>query len=100
MRAGTVIGTVVCTIMHPAFHGDKLLLTLPWNTKTWNAGGEADFDNSLVVFDNIGAGIGQKIAFSESGEAAAALNPPKPIDAFCAMLLDEIEYDPEAGKRE
>lgn len=93
MRAGTVIGRVVCSVMHPAFRGDTFVLVLPWNTKTWNAGGKANFDASLVAYDELGAADGQNIAFAESGEAAAALNPPKPVDAYCAMILDSVEYD-------
>lgn len=96
MRAGTVIGRVVCTVMHPAFRGDTFVLVLPWNTKTWNAAGKANFDNSLVAYDELGAADGQTVAFAESGEAAAALNPPKPVDAYCAMILDSVEYDEKA----
>lgn len=96
MRAGTVIGRVVCTVMHPAFSGDTFVLVLPWNTKTWGADGKAQFDNSLVAYDELGVADGQVIAFAESGEAAAALNPPKPVDAYCAMILDKIDYDANA----
>ena len=96
MRTGTVIGSVVCTVMHPAFRGDTLVLVLPWNTKTWNAGGKSDFDASLVAYDELGVADGQVVAFAESGEAAAALNPPKPVDAYCAMILDSVEYDAKA----
>lgn len=96
MRTGTVIGRVVCTVMHPAFRGDTFVLVLPWNTKTWNAGGKSDFDASLVAYDELGVADGQVVAFAESGEAAAALNPPKPVDAYCAMILDSVEYDAKA----
>ena len=68
MRTGTVIGRVVCTLMHPAFRGDTFVLVLPWNTKTWNAGGKSDFDASLVAYDELGVADGQVVAFAESGD--------------------------------
>lgn len=46
---------------------------------------------SLVVYDHMGAGEGDLIAFTEGGEAAQPFRPEKvPIDAYCAALLDTI----------
>ncbi len=48
---------------------------------------------SLVVFDQLGATVGQQIAVSEGREAAAPFYPrPVPIDAYCAAILDNIEW--------
>lgn len=48
---------------------------------------------SLVVFDLLGAGVGQMIAVSEGREAAAPFYPrPVPIDAYSAAILDEVEW--------
>jgi ethanolamine utilization protein EutN len=45
----------------------------------------------LVIFDNLGAGLGSQIGFSEGVEAAAPFYPEKrPVDAFCACLLDRV----------
>ena len=44
---------------------------------------------SLVVFDELGAGIGQLIAVSEGREASMPFSPERvPVDAYCAALLD------------
>jgi len=44
-----------------------------------------------VIFDNLGAGPGARIGFSEGGEAAAPFFPEKkPVDAYCALLLDQL----------
>jgi ethanolamine utilization protein EutN len=45
----------------------------------------------VVIFDNLGAGHGSRIGFSEGGEAAAPFHPEKkPIDAYCACILDSV----------
>ena len=45
----------------------------------------------LVVYDELGAGIGSRIALSESREAAAPFYPEsKPVDAYNAAILDEL----------
>ena len=47
---------------------------------------------SLVVFDDLGAGVGQIIAVSEGGEATMPWQPKRvPIDACCAAILDQVE---------
>jgi len=46
---------------------------------------------SLVVYDELGAGVGSTIAFSEGGEATAPFYPDKkPVDAYCSAILDSI----------
>ena len=46
---------------------------------------------SLVVFDCLGAGIGQFIAVSEGREAALPFFPdPVPVDAYCGAILDQV----------
>lgn len=47
---------------------------------------------SLVVFDQLGAGVGQLIAVSEGREAAQPFWPKRvPVDATCAAILDRVE---------
>ncbi len=44
---------------------------------------------ALVVYDELGAGVGSRIAVSEGGEAAQPFQPDmKPIDAYNAAILD------------
>ena len=45
----------------------------------------------FVILDELGAGFGQKIGVSEGVEAAMPFYPnKKPIDAYCACILDTI----------
>jgi ethanolamine utilization protein EutN len=47
---------------------------------------------SLVVYDELGAGEGELIAFTESREAAMPFYPERkvPIDAYNAAILDQV----------
>ncbi len=88
MRLGTVIGRVTLSARHPAYRGERLLLTLPWRRETLK--GEQKFDPSIVVYDQLGADAGQTIAISEGREAACPFPEPTPVDAYCAALVDEM----------
>jgi microcompartment protein CcmK/EutM len=46
----------------------------------------------LVAWDDLGAGDGQLVAFSEGGEAAQPFKPAdRPIDAFISALIDRLD---------
>lgn len=93
MRIGTVIGRVTLSVRSPRFNGERLLLTLPWNRDT--LAGAEKFDPAIVVYDELGANVGQQIAISEGREAACPFPTPTPVDAYCALLIDEISHKPE-----
>ena len=90
MRMGTVIGRVTLSVRSKKYVGERLLLTLPWKTDTF--GGAEKYDPAIVVYDQLGAGVGQQIAISEGREAACPFEKPTPVDAYCAALVDEIFY--------
>ena len=47
--------------------------------------------DTLVVYDELGAGSGAQIAVSEGGEAAQPFGDDvKPVDAYNAAILDSI----------
>jgi len=91
MRMGTVIGRVTLSVKNDKFFGERLLLTLPWNRETFE--GKENFDPSIVVFDQLGAGVGQQIAISEGAEATCPFPKPTPVDAYCAALIDDHFYN-------
>jgi len=84
---GTVIGRVTLSVRNKRFVGERLLLTLPWTSATFN--GEDKFAPAIVVYDQLGANVGQEIAISEGREAACPFPKPTPVDAYCAALVDE-----------
>ncbi len=47
-----------------------------------------------MVFDELGADLGQNIGVSEGREAAMPFENPTPLDAYASILADEIYYQP------
>ncbi|MEE8451239.1 MAG: EutN/CcmL family microcompartment protein [Thermoguttaceae bacterium] len=93
MRIGEVIGTVTLNRCHPSFAGASLKLVVPL---TWdNLSGRSDESvGEIAVFDQLGAGIGCRIALSEGREAAMPFYPEvKPIDAYNAAILDTLDFE-------
>jgi microcompartment protein CcmK/EutM len=93
MRIATVLGSVTLNRRHPTLDGAsfKLVAPLGWDDL---AGREAEPLEELVAFDCLGAGVGCRVSLSEGREAAVPFHPDiKPIDAYCAAILDNLEYD-------
>ena len=90
MRIAEVIGTVTLSHVHPSLTSARWVLVVPFSLKALKEDQPPDGED-LVMFDNLGAGNGQRIAFSEGGEAAAPFHPEKkPVDAYCACILDQL----------
>lgn len=118
MRIGKVIGTVTPGKIHPVLRSGQLKIVVPL---TFNdlVGDEPvyvknDYTAStvehsfqekvlksrgteLVVYDELSAGVGEWIAFSEGAEAAMPFYPDmKPIDAYAAAIIDSLEINQDA----
>ena len=90
MRVAEVIGTVTLSRSHPLLKGSRFVIGVPFSAKALRNESGPDGED-LVIYDDLGAGLGSRIALSESGEAAAPFYPEKkPIDAYCAALLDTL----------
>ncbi len=104
MRIARVIGTVTLSRAEPNLRPGRLLLADAFDSQAlagrdWSAPRAAPMPESLVVFDELGAGRGQIIAVSEGREASIPFWPQHvPIDAYCAAILDEVDW--EIGSRE
>ena len=98
MRLGTVIGRVTLSKTVPALIGARWLIVSPFTREHFQQGSEAPSglskEPSLVVYDNLGGGVGETIGFIEGREAAAPFDEPAPVDAINAALVDEIFYNP------
>ncbi len=90
MRLGKTIGTVTLVEPHPTMRGGALRLVVPLTTADLARGdGPAE---PLVAWDDLNAGEGQLVAFSEGGEAAQPFRPlDKPVDAYIAALIDQLD---------
>ena len=90
MRIAEVIGTVTLSRVHPSLAGARWVIGVPYSLKALRASGAPDGED-VVIFDNLGAGSGSQVGFSEGGEAAAPFHPEKkPVDAYCACILDQV----------
>ena len=90
MRIAEVIGTVTLSRCHPTLVGARWVIGVPFSLKALKGNGKPDGED-LVIFDNLSAGAGSKIGFTEGAEAAAPFYPEKkPLDAFCACILDHL----------
>lgn len=93
MRIGKVIGTVTLNRWHPSLAGARLKLVVPvsWDNLLGRSKEPAE---EIAVFDELGAGVGSRIAMSEGREGAMPFYPEaKPIDAYNAAILDTLEFD-------
>jgi carbon dioxide concentrating mechanism protein CcmL len=98
MRIGQVIGKTVMSVQDPALLGSRWLIVSPLDasqlSQACSKKQAVSAQSSLVVFDNIGAGEGDIIGFSEGAEATAPFASPIPIDALCIAIFDRIDYTP------
>ena len=87
MRIVEVIGSVTLSRAHPSLVGARWLVGVPFSLKGLRE--DKPDGEDLVIYDHLGAGLGSRIGIGEGGEAAAPFLPEKkPVDAYCACLLD------------
>ena len=90
MRIAEVIGTVTLSRAHPTLVGARWVIGVPFSLQALRSDGPADGED-LVIYDELGAGAGGRIGFSDGAEAAAPFHPKKkPVDAYCACILDQV----------
>jgi carbon dioxide concentrating mechanism protein CcmL len=97
MRLGTVIGRVTLGKTVEGLRGARWLVVSPFTRTHYKPGSKASVvskEPSVVVYDDLGGGVGQTIGFIEGREAAMPFDQPTPIDAIDAVLVDKIFYSP------
>ena len=93
MRIMECIGTVTLSHWNPVLTGATWKLAVPLMHANLNGDlkGRAE---PIVVYDDMGAGIGSLMAVTESAEASTPFYPDsKPVDAYCAALLDAVSVE-------
>jgi len=96
MRLGQVIGRATLSRQDPAYAGGRFLLVQPLDRAQFAGGPLRPLARipTVVVYDNLGAGVGSIIGFVEGAEATAPFDQPTPVDAICAAIVDAIHYNP------
>ena len=96
MRIGQVIGKVTLSIHDAALKSGRWLMVNPIDTADINTCIDKQpavtAQSSLVIFDNMGAGVGDIIGFVEGAEATAPFGDPIPIDAISLAIFDTLSY--------
>jgi microcompartment protein CcmK/EutM len=98
MKLGAVIGSVTLSQTLSPFQGARWLIVSPFTREHYAHGEQkppgSGTEPSLVVYDDLGGGIGQTVGYVEGREAAQPFERPTPVDAINAALIDEIFYSP------
>lgn len=90
MRVAEIIGTVTLSRRHPSFQGARLRLARVLTLENLQEGTESTAD-PIAVWDELGAGLGDRIALSDGAEAAQPFRPEmKPVDAYNSAILDAV----------
>lgn len=98
MRIAEVIGTVTLNRVHPALEKKRWIIGVPCSLKALQHDQHGDGE-PWVILDELGAGHGSLIAVSEGVEAAAPFFPDKkPVDAYCACILDHLHLDKRSNE--
>jgi ethanolamine utilization protein EutN len=96
MRLGRVVGRVCLSRLYDTLVGGRFLIVEVQDRHVL-AGKARQTSESVVVYDHLGAGNGDLVAFSESREACMPFYPEKrvPIDAYCSAILDHATVSQE-----
>ena len=95
MRVAEVVGKLTLNRCHPSFDGATLKLAIPLSLQDLTSGQPPQAD-TVVVYDQLGANLGHQILLSEGAEAAQPFRPQlKPVDAYNAGIIDEIDLHPD-----
>ncbi len=101
MKLGTVIGRVTLSRGEQSLTGGRFLIVSPFSREQYakglDAGAGMGKDPSLVVYDDLGGGVGDVIGYEEGAEASQPMPQPTPIDAINCALVDEMFYNPWKG---
>ena len=101
MKLGTVIGRVTLSQSVDLLKGGRFLGVSPLSREQYAQGIDAKpgmgTDPSLIVYDDIGGGVGDVIGYEEGAEAAQPFEVSPPIDAVNCALVDEMFYSPWKG---
>ncbi|MCS7167808.1 MAG: EutN/CcmL family microcompartment protein [Gemmatales bacterium] len=98
MRIAQVIGQITLSRPHPTLTSGRFLIAMPISLRALSTTMQPDGEE-IIVWDDLGAGLTCWIGVSEGVEATMPFRPDrKPIDAYCACLLDHLYLDEQATR--
>lgn len=97
MRIAQVIGNLTLNRCHPSFERATLKLAVPLSLDDVVSDDEPQGDFE-VIWDDLGADVGSRIAMAEGPEAANPFRPEiKPVSASNAAILDQLDVEEWSG---
>ncbi len=88
-------GHVVLSVAVPALRGTTLLVVEPVTSGNLEARNGEGGGRALVVADHLSPDTGEMIGIVEGSEAANAYYPETaPVDAYCALIVRDYEFEP------
>lgn len=89
MKVGRVVGTVVSTINHPFFDGERLLVCRLVDR-------DRDAGGYLICTDRVGAGAGETVLILDEGTSARQIHgvPYGPIRSVVVGIVDDVHEEP------
>ncbi len=92
MRVAKVIGTVTLSTAHESLRGGSYRIVVPQSLANLR-GMDSTEAEELIAYDEYGSGMQSFVALSEGGERSTFKPNYKPVDAYCAAILDQIVVD-------
>ncbi len=100
MRIADVIGTVTLSRRLADVPPGQFVVLRPLPLEALRDGTPGGAE-PVVAYDELSAGLGERVGFTEGREAAAPFEPRKvPLDAYCAAILDAVHVAPEIASSE
>ncbi len=94
MRIAKVIGNVTLNCSMSEVVPGSFLIVRTCNRGTLTGDNEGN-DETVVMYDCLGAGVGDMVGLVEGREATAPFWPTKvPYDAYNACILDTVNFRP------
>ncbi len=94
MRIARVIGNVTMSRKMPDILPGSYLVVRTLNRRAL-AGTGPDNEETLVLYDNLGAREGDLVGLVEGAEASAPFRPKKvPYDCYNACILEQLDFRP------
>ena len=95
MKICRVLGTVVATAKHPAFHAHKLLVVQPLDEEQAPAG------PSYLAVDVVQAGVGDLVLVMSEGNGVRQILKQKdlPIRSLIVGIVDSVEIEQPEPER-
>jgi ethanolamine utilization protein EutN len=92
MRFGIVRGHLTLNPAVESYRGKTLLVVEPITMENLRAKNGKGGGKALIAVDELGAGEGQIVAFTEGREASNPFWPTSvPVDAYCSLIVDSID---------